>query len=85
MITHCGKDRTYHQHSRTGEPALSQVTAYLQNNVGRVAQGLHCGDAVPQHREQPLLQFRPYEIPRLNYCLDQLRHTSIFEAGEQEI
>src|SRR5437867_4394505 len=69
MTTHCGKDRTYYQHSRTGELTVSEVTADLQNNVGRIAQGLHCGNAVPQHREQPLLQFRPYEIPRLS-----LRH-----------
>ena len=89
MTIHCGKDRTYHQHSRTGEPALSQVTAYLQNNVGRVAQGLHGGDAAPQHREQPLLQFRPYEIPRLSLahargCREDVR-VRINQTGQRRL
>src|SRR5262249_26694733 len=70
MTAHGGKDRAYYQHSRTGELTLSEVTADLQNNVGRIAQGLHFGNALPEHREQTLLQFRPYEIPRLS-----LRHT----------
>ena len=89
MTTHCGKDRTYYQHSRAGELTLSEVTADLQNNVGRIAQGLHCGDAVPQHREQPLLQFRPYEIPRLSLshargCREDVR-VRINQTGQRRL
>src|SRR5437867_11699425 len=89
MTTHCGKDRTYYQHSRTGELTVSEVTADLQNNVGRIAQGLHCGDAVPQHREQPLLQFRPYEIPRLSLshargCREDVR-VRINQTGQRRL